>query len=383
MLPFRYAARNLFRDPARLAQTVLGSGLVTLLVMGATAFNQGMNDVLSATGDPYNIILLGAGSEESLQRSEIPERAAGIAEAAIPGIRDWSGHRAVSPELHFMGYVAPPDGESVQTLIRGVSPRALLVHPEVTLREGAFPGPGQFMVGRLAWRTLGLEPEDLQVGSELRFDEQTFKVSGIFSAPGTVMESEIWADLNDLRTLTQRDNLSGVVVRLDEPDPGDAQLFTVQRTDLELAAVPESDYYANLAEFYGPIRFMTWVTAALIGLGAVVGGFNTLYAAFASRIAELATLQTLGYSRPAIVFSLIQEALMAAMLGALLACVLAIQLFDGWVVSFSMGTFTLRMTGVVIGAGLGTGLALGLLGALPPALRCLLAPLPVALRSAA
>jgi putative ABC transport system permease protein len=127
---------------------------------------------------------------------------------------------------------------------------------------------------------------------------------------------------------------------------------------------------------------MTWITAALIALGAVVGGFNTLYAAFASRIAELATLQTLGYSRPAIVFSLIQESLMAALLGALLACVVVIQFLDGWVLGFSIGTFTLRITPAVITAGLSTGLALGLFGALPPALRCLLPPLPVALRSA-
>lgn len=73
MLPFRYAIRNEFRDPTRLAQAVLGSALVALRVMGATAFNQGMINVLSTSGDPRNVILLGAGSEESLQRSEIPD----------------------------------------------------------------------------------------------------------------------------------------------------------------------------------------------------------------------------------------------------------------------------------------------------------------------
>ena len=40
-------------------------------------------------------------------------------------------------------------------------------------------------------------------------------ISGVFEAPGTVMESEIWMDLNDLRTLSQRDNLSCVAMRLD------------------------------------------------------------------------------------------------------------------------------------------------------------------------
>ena len=39
MLPITYAIRNLFRDPARLLQTVGGSALVVLLVMAAFALN--------------------------------------------------------------------------------------------------------------------------------------------------------------------------------------------------------------------------------------------------------------------------------------------------------------------------------------------------------
>ena len=37
MLPVGYALRNLYRDPARMLQTILGSALVVLLVMGASA----------------------------------------------------------------------------------------------------------------------------------------------------------------------------------------------------------------------------------------------------------------------------------------------------------------------------------------------------------
>ncbi len=381
MLPFRYALRNLFRDPTRLLQTVLGSTLVTLLVMGATAFNRGMEDVLTASGHDRNVILIGSGSEESLQRSEVTEQAAGIAEAAIPGIQSRTGTPAVSPELHFMGYLAPPERDPVQMLIRGVTSRALLVHPEVSLQRGTFPGPGELMVGRFAHQILGVTPEDLLPGASLLFGEQRFTVSGVFAAPGTVMESEVWADLNDLRTLTQRETISGVVIRLEEPDPSDVQVFTTRRFDLELSAVSETDYYAGLTAFYGPIRTMTWITAILMGIGAVVGGFNTLYAAFASRAAELATLQTLGFSRPAVMFSLIQEALLASMMGTLLAGVIATRVVDGQVVRFSMGSFLLQITAPVLWAGLVTGLVLGLLGAVPPAVRCLLPSLPRALRS--
>jgi ABC-type antimicrobial peptide transport system permease subunit len=114
-----------------------------------------------------------------------------------------------------------------------------------------------------------------------------------------------------------------------------------------------------------------------------VGGFNTLYAAFSSRIAELATLQVLGYSRTAILVSLIQESLMACLTGALLAGFLSSWLLDGLIVSFSMGTFTLRTGPAVLLSGIITGSALGLFGSIPPAIRCFRPSLPSALRSAA
>ena len=83
MLPFTYAVRNLFRDPARLLQTVGGAALVVFLLMTAAALNQGMNEVLSASGSPKNVILMGKGSEESIERSEVHLKAESI--PAIPG----------------------------------------------------------------------------------------------------------------------------------------------------------------------------------------------------------------------------------------------------------------------------------------------------------
>ena len=82
MLPLSYAVRNLFRSKARLLQTIGGSALVVLLVMAAVAINDGMKRVLSASGSPNNVILVGAGSEESIQRSEVADRVGGIAESA-------------------------------------------------------------------------------------------------------------------------------------------------------------------------------------------------------------------------------------------------------------------------------------------------------------
>ncbi|MDZ8119271.1 ABC transporter permease [Pontiella agarivorans] len=382
MLPFGYAIRNLMRDPMRLLQAVLGSGLVVLMVMIAAAINNGMTGVLSASGSEENVILLGAGSEESVLRSEISERTAGIVESSITGLEETAGVRAVSPEIHQMIYISVNSKDRKQAFVRGVTPQALMVHQEVSVQEGRYLRPGQVLVGRLAWRRLGLPEDALQPGKEIRIEDSTMTIAGIFSAPGTVMESEIWMDINDLRSMSQREHLSCVVVRLGDGEFEDIDLFTKQRLDLELGALRESDYFAKIAAFYAPIRGMTWVTALLIATGALLGGLNTLYAAFAPRIREIATLQAIGYGRRAIMFSLIQESTIAALSGALLASFAAIGLLDGIAVSFSIGSFILRVSPSVAAAGLITGLGLGLIGAIPPGLRCLLPPLPSALRSA-
>lgn len=381
MLPITYAIRNLFRDPSRLLQTVGGSALVVLLVIAAAALTRGMEGVLEATGSAQNVILVGAGSEESIERSEVHLDAESAAATAVSGLSSPLGITAASGEILYMAPLTIAGGHEEPALLRGVTEKALLVHTRVRVIEGAYPSPGQVMVGRLMYRRFGVEALDLAPGRTIAFGKTEFTISGIFEAPGTVLESEVWFDRNDLATLTQRDTLSAVYLRLDDAEFDDVHVFTLQRNDLELSAIREDKYYEKLSSFYAPIRAMTWVTAALVAAGAIFGGLNTLYAAFASRIREMATLQSIGYTRTALLLSLVQESLLATLTGTLLAFVLAMFFLDGLSIPLSLGTFTMELTPGIILTGLGAGLALGTLGTLPPALRCLKPSLPVALRS--
>jgi len=382
MLPFTYAVRNLFRDPGRLLQTVGGSALVVFLLMAATALNQGMNGVLSATGSPRNVILLGKGSEEAIERSEVQRRVEGIAAASVKGLETIMGQPAVGSEIIFQAPIKTKSGRNEQGFLRGATERSLMIHDTVRLLDGKFPSPGEAMVGSLAHRKLGVPPEDLRTGEMIFFGPSQFRVSGVFTAPGTALESEIWLDLNDLAMITQRETVSSVMVRLDpETDAEDVTIFTLQRNDLELEAIREDKYYSKLSSFYGPIKAMTWLTAAMVAAGAIFGGLNTLYAAFAARIKELATLQSIGFTRFAIFVSLVQESLLATLTGTLAALVFALFLLDGRTVPFSTGTFRLSLTPLVILTGVVVGILLGTAGILPPAWRTLSPALPKALRS--
>ncbi len=381
MLPFTYAVRNLLRDPGRLAQTVGGSALVVLLLIAAVAFNNGMDGVLTSSGSPKNVMLVSKGSEESIERSEVPLSSESAVATSVRGLSETLGQPAVSGEIVYQAPLTMPSGHQAQAYYRGVLPASLLVRPEVRLLSGHFPGPGEVMVGRLTHRALGVQEDELATGTSLTFEDQSFTISGTFAAPGTVLESEIWLDRNDLATVTQRDSLSTVLVRLDSAETEDLEVFALQRNDLELAAIREDRYFEKLAQFYGPIKIMTWLTAGLVAAGAIFGGLNTLYAAFASRIREMATLQAIGFNRKALLVSLLQESLLATLAGTLIAFLVAYFLLEGRTVSLSVGTFSLALTPTVILVGLATGVLLGTVGTLPPAFRTLAPSLPKALRS--
>jgi putative ABC transport system permease protein len=353
--------------------------LVVVLVLAAGGFVRGMNKTLDVSSDTSNVIVLGAGSEESIERSEIGSKVAGEIEASVPGVRRRAGEAYVSPEVHMavpLGLTADMNG-APQGVVRGVTARALLVHSAVQIVEGRFPEAGrdEMMVGSLAPAKMGARDTDLGVGKQIWFDGRPWRIVGRFVAPGTTMEAEIWCPLTDLKVAAKRDTDSCVAVTLDTAEFGDVDSFCRQRLDLELAAMTEAGYYSKLSVFYRPVKVLAWVTAGLIGLGGLLGGLNTMYAAFAARVREFGMLQSLGYTRGAIVVSLVQESVLTTLGGALMGCVIALVVVRGVAVRMSMGAFTLTMDAPVMALGIATGLVLGVMGALPPAWRCLRLPI--------
>lgn len=386
-LPFQYAVRNLGRSRVRLGASLLGSSLVVLLVLASGGFVRGMQlSLTSHAGLHENIMILSTGSEEGVERSQIDAGVAGHAAASVPGLMQQAGVIYASPEIH----AALPVRESatstkdLSAVMRGVRPVALLVHPEVEIVEGRPPRPGEdeLMVGDLAATRLGVPDSRLAIGKTLYFDDRDWTIVGRFRAPNTVMDAEIWLPVTDLQIATNRETtLSCVIVTLDTASFVDVDVFAKTRLDLEITALRERDYYSSIAAFYSPIRIMVLVTAALIATGGILGGLNTMYAAFAARVREVGTLQSLGFTRVAILTSLTEESVFAAACGALIGVVAGLAFIDGLAVRFSMGAFAIVIDPPVVLAGLLAGLVVGCIGAIPPAVRCLRLPITEALKS--
>lgn len=384
LLPFDYAIRNLARSPKRLALVAGGSMLASLLVLGAVGFGRGMERSFAATGLATNALVLGSGSEESIERSEIPPTTATVLAANVDGLAVVAGRPAVSPEIHAALPVSrvgeATDRAAPPAVVRGFEPEAFLVHPQVRLTAGRWPARGadEIAASPGALARIG---DGVKLGDTLVVADREFTLCGLFEAPGTAMHGELWMRLDRLAQLTQRTTHSCVVAALGSAEFDDVDAFTTTRLDLETVAMRESDYYARLVAFLTPIRVLVFATAVLVAAGGVLGGVNAMYAAFASRVREVGTLQALGFSRTAIAVSLVTESTVACLAGALAACLVGVVALDGVAIRFTMGSFGIAVDSVAILAGIASGLFLGVLGALPAIARCLVLSIPSALRS--
>ena len=112
-----------------------------------------------------------------------------------------------------------------------------------------------------------------------------------------------------------------------------------------------------------------------MGIGAVFGAVNTMYAAVAARTREIATLRALGFGGGAVLASVLVEAALIGIAGGVLGGLLAYVGFDGYRAStlnfqtFSQLTFAFRVTPAVLGTGIVYAVALGLVGGLWPGYR--------------
>lgn len=373
LLPWEYGVRNLLRRPSRSALTLGALATVVLLVFVVVGFIRGLEKSLAVSGDASVVLVYSLAAEESIENSSIPARSAGLLTASLDGIQDRFGVAHVSPELYLGTRVSAGDQKrGAMGLVRGVTQTVPLVRRNVRLVEGKWPGPGEVLVGKLAPAKLGYRAENLAIGNVLEFEGRNWTISGQFVSGGSALESEIWCRLPDFQQALKRQDLSVVALMLrDGATPAEVELFCKERVDLELKAVGETAYYQSLQKHYKPVRMLAWMVVFLVAGAGVFAGLNMMYGAVAGRIREIATLQAVGYRRRAILLSLIQEGALLAAAASLIAGLLALTLLNGMAVRFTMGAFALRVDSVALLVGCGTGLLLGILGAIPPAIKAL------------
>ncbi|HEX6974859.1 MAG TPA: ABC transporter permease, partial [Vicinamibacterales bacterium] len=368
------------------AVAVIGIAGVVVVFLGVLSIAEGFRSAMSEVGDPQTVIVMRAGSDTEMTSGLTGDMARIVMDT--PGIaRDENGAIA-SPELFVVvGHPTKKDASDANIPLRGVSPEALKVRPSVKIVEGRMftPGTNEIVVGRAASQQFA----GLTVGSTVNWSQNTWRVVGIFDAHGSAAESEIWCDAKVLQPAYRRGNsYQSVYVRLASADGFQAfKDALTSNPQIPVTAIREPDYYAAQSEvLHTIIRTIGFIIAGLMGIGAIFGAVNTMYTAVATRTREIATLRALGFGSFPVVFSVLSEAVVLAVVGGAIGGAIAWLAFDGYQTStmnfqsFSQVAFSFAVTPQLMGQALGYSVLMGLLGGLFPAIRAARLPIVTALR---
>lgn len=369
LLPLAYSWRNVAARKLATSVTLAGVSVAVMVFVVMTATADGIARIAVGTGEPGNLIVLSKGAP-SAEASKLPRDVVQVVRHA-PGVaRDENGNPVVSVEalvVHSIprkGARERDFGESRYTTVRGVTPEAFAVHPRVLLREGRLPrAAGEILIGRLLPTKLG----DVRLGDELVFAGRRHRIVGVFQAAGQIFEGEIWMRLEDLLAQMDQREVSVAVLRLEDPLAMPAvlaELESSKRVTVDVKA--ERAYYADIQRASVAFVYLGNLIGLLMGLGAVVAGMNTMYAAMSRRVREMGTLRALGFGRWQVGGSLLLESVLMGALGGALGIGLAF-LFDGFGLNLLGLSFELdvRPDAVVRGAIL--ALAIGGFGGFLPA----------------
>jgi putative ABC transport system permease protein len=361
--------------------TVVAVALVVIVLLSFLAMANGFQRTLAGSGADDIAIFLRGGSQAEINSTVSRDQVRLIEDA--PGIaRGADGKPLMSPELYLVVDGIKRSSQTKANLpLRGIGEQGATLRKGIALSEGRMfnRGANEIVVGK----GLVQEFEGFELGKTLTFGTSRWTVVGVFTAGGTVFESEIWADLPVVQSLFNRPNFVQTVrVRLDNPASLEA-LKTYNDNDprLKLDVKSEAAYFADQASQTSDlIQYLGWPLAIAMALGALAGALNTMYSSVAARATEIATLRAIGFGGfPAFVGTL-TESLVLAAIGGVIGAAATWLIFDGFTASTLGGNFTqvvfnFKLSTGLVGQGVLLALVVGLIGGLFPAVRAARMPI--------
>jgi putative ABC transport system permease protein len=371
-----YAVRSLW---ARRTSMLANLGAIALLVFVLSTsrmLSNGVRQTLRSAGEPDRALVLKHDAWAE-QGSRFPQSVLGQV-AAAPGIdRGEDGTALVTGETVSHLIIGDASTIHISTLqVRGVDANVFALRPDVRIVAGRAikPNTAEAIVGHgVAGKQDGLElggTFELAPGRPVR-------VVGVFASAGSVLESEVWVDLNTARTaLALEGYLNSVTVRLEDASRFDVFAATLmQDRQVGLDVERESSYYNRVSRGLADVIMDLGLVQALIFcVGALCSTTMVFFSAVAQRRREVGVLRALGFGRATIVGAFLAESSVLSMVGAAVGVGLA--LLTPWLefrsVNFATGQdiafrFQTSLDSLITPAA--AALAIGVLGGVLPALR--------------
>tara|TARA_R110000868_G_scaffold13551_13_gene63023 strand:- start:600 stop:1769 length:1170 start_codon:yes stop_codon:yes gene_type:complete len=352
-------------------------GIIVSVLSMAVGMTHSMDDYMR----PDRVMVLRSNAQFEGQSSISREDAIKIADK--PGIKiGGNGKPIASPEI-LVGISAKRrlDGLEKGLSIRAGTPDLLELRPEFNIIEGRMFHPGLHEV--IAGRALRDHMQGIDLNAKVRLPDGEWTIVGIYGS-GDGGDKGEWALFGDSETMLPTFNFTtfqSMTLMLESVDSFETFNAAVEADPtLDVSVQRETKYWGDWLEpqiaFYNIIAY--WIGGIMI-LGALFGALNTMYAAVSTRIREIGTLRAMGFGPTPVVISIFIESLLLAGSGALVGLAIAWTSFNG--ITLVGRNFDLLITPGLAASGLGLALAVGVLGALFPAIRAARLPVATALQS--
>jgi putative ABC transport system permease protein len=385
-IPVVYNLRSVRARWTSAIVAVLGIAGTVGVFVAMLSLARGFKATLVSSGSYDNAIIMRAGATSEMTGGVGIDAVKIIQDA--PGIARGTDGPLVTPEVVLVAPIALiSTGTDANVQVRGVSKNVLQIRNKVKIVQGRMfqPGLDEVVVGKNANTSYA----GLTVGNTINLGTVRWQVVGVFDAGGSSFDSEIWADAHLIGPAYNRPDtlFQSVTVHLASPDS--FQQFkdaVVSDPRLNVDVSREIDYYSKQStRLTTLITVLGGLVAAIMAIGAVFGALNTMYSAVAERGREIATMRALGFGGPSVITSFVIEALLIALVGGLLGCLVVLPL-NGLTTgamnlqTFSHLAFAFKITPELLVKGILFALVMGFIGGLLPAVRAATRPVASALR---
>lgn len=370
MIPLKYNSRNLVVRWKTTLMTAAGFTLVVAMLVALLAFVEGVETVCKISGEPENVIVLAKGNNDEVF-SQLDTRIATELEN-FPGVaKNQRGDPLCSREMFLVVHrYLESTGVFKFLQVRGVTPLAYDVHTQLQVVDGRplRPSQSEIIIGT------GVQREHaLNLGDRVQIGRKHWTVVGVFTANGSAFESEVWCDLTELASQFRREGVYSTVVLRTENSDAAVDLTDRLKTGRSVNCNPQTEpgYYAKQAEQMQMITTAAWIIAWFMGIGAIFGVMNTMFAAISQRRKDIAVLRIIGFKPHEILISFLLEAILISIVGGVLGIALGMAT-NGITTSTGVGAreveFAFRVTQTTVMFASMFTLSMGVLGGILPAL---------------
>lgn len=346
--------KNAVRNPRRSVLTILSITISIFLVSSLQAILTRLDSLGQSSGSGHLRVVV--------------HRSTGLGQplpiaykqriAALPGVKavggwTWFGGLYIDESNFFANFAVDADDlEKTHTEYR-IPPDQL----EAFKRERTAALVGQQLMEKYHWK---LGDRVTLKGTIYPFDPETI-IRAVFTADDPAEERVLffhWDYLNE--ALNRRNQVGTFSVRAATPEDVPRLMDTIDRTfrntDAETKTETEQAFNLSFVSMLGNVKLLlNAISAAVVFTILLVAG-NTMAMSIRERTGEVAVLKTLGFRRNTILFLLVGEALMIALLGGFLGGfgAKATYAFIGMTSTKSRLFLAVYATGVALLAGYGT-----------------------------